>query len=224
MEHNGSIIQESLETGRNLVEDGLVEVSEFAIMGFYTLGEFLFRLLLLYLEFFKVGLFAVGGGLATIPFLQDLGARTEWFTQGELANMIAVSESTPGPMGINMASYVGFDSAGIIGAVVATLGTITPSIFIIMAISTVLDKFHDNPIVQGIFYGIRPASAALIVAAALQVAEVGFSKETEMGNVLFPSGILLALIIWGFMYHSGKKIHPVIYVGISGIVGMVFSF
>lgn len=222
MEHTQ--IQESLETGLHMVEDGLVEASEFAILGFYTIGEFIWRLVLLYFEFFKVGLFSVGGGLATIPFLQDLGSRTGWFTQGELATMIAVSESTPGPMGINMASYVGFDSAGILGAVCATLGTITPSIFIIMAISTVLDKFHGYPLVNGIFYGIRPASAALIVAAALQVAEVGFSKETEFGNVLFPSGILLALVIWGFMYHSDKKIHPVVFVGISGIVGMVFSF
>ncbi|MFI3254270.1 MAG: chromate transporter [Eubacteriales bacterium] len=215
---------ESLESGIHTVEEGIHEVGEFAIMGFYTVGEFLFRLLMLYLEFFKVGMFSVGGGLATIPFLQDLGARTGWFTQGELANMIAVSESTPGPMGINMASYVGFDSAGLLGAIVATLGIITPSIAIVLFISTMLEKFQDSPVVKGVFYGIRPASAALIVAAALQVAEVGFSKETELGNVIFPAGIFLALVIWGLMYHSPWKIHPVFFVFFSGIVGMVFLF
>lgn len=217
-------LKDNLESSLILVEDGVVEATEFAIMGVYTLGEYLYRLLLLFLEFAKVGMFSVGGGLATIPFLQDLGARTGWFSQGELANMIAVSESTPGPMGINMASYVGFDSAGLLGAIVATLGTITPSICVILVISTIIDKFQDSPLVKGIFYGIRPASAALIVAAALQVAEVGFTKETEMGSVLFPAGIVLALGIWGMMYHSGKKIHPVMYVGISGIVGVIFAF
>lgn len=214
---------DNLVQGLETVETELIEAGEFAIHGFFTLGELLYRLLLLYVEFFKVGMFSVGGGLATIPFLQDLGARTGWFTQGELANMIAVSESTPGPMGINMASYVGFDSAGILGATVATLGIITPCVVIILLVSTMLERFQDSVTVQGLFYGIRPASAALIVAAALQVAEVGFTKETEMGNVLFPSGVILALGIWGLMYHSNLKIHPVVYVFISGIVGVIFQ-
>lgn len=199
------------------------EVSQFAVYGLTTLGEYLFRLLSLFFEFGKVGLFSVGGGLATIPFLQDLGARTAWFTQGELANMIAVSESTPGPMGINMASYVGFSSAGVPGAIVATLGTITPSVLIILAIAKILERFKDSPAVQGVFYGLRPASAALITAAALQVAEVGFSKETETGNVLFPSGIMLGVLLWGMMYYSGKKLHPVLYIGFSAVVGVVFQ-
>ncbi len=216
-------VQKNLEEGIDVVGSTVQEAGEFALYGFYTLGEFLYRLWCLFYEFFKVGLFSVGGGLATIPFLQDLGQRTGWFTQGELANMIAVSESTPGPMGINMASYVGFQSAGMLGAIVATLGTITPSIFLILAIAKVLNKFQDSPLVKGIFYGIRPASAALITSAALQVAEVAFSKETELGNILFPSGIILALGIWGIMYYSGKKIHPVILVALSACLGVLFQ-
>ncbi len=206
------------------LEQQVQEVGDYAILGFYTLGEFLWRLVLLFFEFGKVGLFSIGGGLATIPFLQDLGTRTNWFTQGELADMIAVSEATPGPMGINMASYVGFSSAGILGAIVATIGTITPSILIILAISKILDTFRDSPAVQGIFYGLRPASAALICSAALQVAEVGFTKEVAGVTGLFPPAILLALGIWGMMHYSGKKLHPVIYLAASGLLGILLQF
>ena len=81
----------------------------------------------LFFEFFCTGLFSVGGGLATIPFLQNIGVRTGWFTSQELANMIAVSEATPGPMGVNMATYVGFTSGGVVGSVVATIGLVAPS-------------------------------------------------------------------------------------------------
>ncbi|HIW94158.1 MAG TPA: chromate transporter, partial [Candidatus Flavonifractor merdipullorum] len=122
-------------------------------------------LLQLFLEFFRVGLFSVGGGLATIPFLTDLGNRTAWFTQAELANMIAVSESTPGPMGVNMASYVGFETAGPVGCVVATLGLVTPSIIVILIIARFLQKFRSSKTVDGVFYGLRPASTALIASA-----------------------------------------------------------
>lgn len=186
-------------------------------MGFTILLE-------LYIEFFKIGLFAVGGGLATIPFLQELSDRTNWFTQSELANMIAVSESTPGPIGINMATFVGFETAGISGGIMATLGTITPSLIIIIIISKVLIKFRESLIVQKIFYGLRPASSALIVAAAFQVAEVAFFKETSLGNVLIPSSIALALGIWGLMYYTPfKSYHPFFFLVISCIAGMIFA-
>ena len=127
-------------------------------------------LLRLYFEFAKVGLFAVGGGLATIPFLQNMGANTGWFTSTDLTTMIAVSESTPGPMGVNMATYVGFETAGLPGAVIATLGLITPSIIIIMIIAGFLQKFRQSKTVDAIFQGLRPASTALIAAAGLSVA------------------------------------------------------
>ena len=88
----------------------------------------------LFWEFFKTGLFAVGGGMATLPFLYSMSDATGWFTHAQLADMIAVSESTPGPIGVNMATYVGFSTAGVPGAVVATLGLITPSVIIILII------------------------------------------------------------------------------------------
>ena len=112
----------------------------------------------LFYEFFKVGLFAIGGGMATIPFLYDISNATGWFTHNDLANMIAVSESTPGPIGVNMATYVGFitgDKLGgtfsaVLGAIVSTLGLITPSIIIILIIAAVLKNFRDN-----IWFGIN---------------------------------------------------------------------
>ena len=132
----------------------------------------------LFFEFAKVGLFAVGGGLATIPFLQDMGVRTGWFTDVDLTTMIAVSESTPGPMGVNMATYVGFQAGslaggplgGAAGAVLATLGLITPSVIVIIVIAGFLQKFRQSRTVDAVFSGLRPASTALIASAGLSVA------------------------------------------------------
>ena len=145
-------------------------------------------LLRLFWEFFKTGLFAVGGGMATLPFLYDMSARTGWFTQARLADMIAVSESTPGPIGVNMATYVGFETAGIPGAVVATLGLICPSIIIIILIARVMKQFRESKTVDAVFYGLRPCSIALIAAAGLLVARVTFlNQDAPAAGFLFLS-------------------------------------
>ena len=112
----------------------------------------------LYWEFFKTGLFAVGGGMATLPFLQNIGETTGWYTYGDLMNMLAVSESTPGPIGINMATYVGFTVGGVPGAIIATLGEVTPSIVVILIVAAILRSFRDNVYVDWAFYGCRPQS------------------------------------------------------------------
>ena len=126
-------------------------------------------LLRLFFEFAKTGLFAVGGGLATLPFLQDMAERTGWFTHAQLADMLAVSESTPGPIGVNMATYVGFTVAGIPGAVIATIGEVTPSIIVILIVAAMLTKFRNSNYVENAFYGLRPASSGLIGAACAGV-------------------------------------------------------
>ena len=123
----------------------------------------------LFWEFMKTGLFAVGGGMATLPFLQAIGESTGWYTYTDLMNMLAVSESTPGPIGINMATYVGFTAAGIPGAVIATLGEVTPSIIVILIVAAVLQSFRNNKYVDRAFYGLRPASTGLIGAACVSV-------------------------------------------------------
>ena len=113
----------------------------------------------LFWEFFKTGLFAVGGGLATLPFLQNMSDRTGWFTHAQLADMLAVSESTPGPIGVNMATYVGFSTGGVGGALIATLGLITPSVIVILIVAAFLKAFRDSKWVSAAFYALRPAFA-----------------------------------------------------------------
>lgn len=188
----------------------------------------------LFYEFFKTGLFAVGGGLATLPFLYSMADKTGWFTAGDLANMIAVGESTPGPIGINMATYVGFVTAGIPGAVIATLGLVTPSIIVILIIASVLKAFRENRYVESAFYGLRAASTALIASAGLSVVG-GAMLHLEMLSGA-PGDVLRGLFNWpaialaaGVYLLSNKvkwtkKLHPIIFIGLSAIVGAVFHF
>ena len=194
----------------------------------------------LFWEFFKTGLFAVGGGMATLPFLQAIGQATGWYTYTDLMNMLAVSESTPGPIGINMATYVGFTAAGVPGAVVATVGEVTPSIIVILIVAAVLQSFRNNPYVDRAFYGLRPASTGLIGAAcAAVVLEVltsvqlavqgnGIVKSPVLGggslfNVpgLLLAALLLALTNWA---PRVKGLHPIVFIGLSAAVGVVFRF
>ena len=155
----------------------------------------------LFFEFFCTGLFSVGGGLATIPFLRDMGQRTGWFTARELADMIAVSESTPGPMGVNMATYVGVSSGGIPGGVIATLGLVTPSIIVILIIAAFLKRFRESKYVDAVFYGLRPASCALIAAAGWAVVTLslldpaGWRADGRLLTLLNLPCILLALAV-----------------------------
>lgn len=184
-------------------------------------------LLRLFYEFFKTGLFAVGGGLATIPFLQDMGARTGWFTDADLTTMIAVSESTPGPMGVNMATYVGFETAGVPGAVIATLGLITPSIIVIIIIAGFLQKFRQSKTVDSVFYGLRPASTALIAVAGLNVALSVFVAVSGTAEHTFslnrPLAALAAVVFVCMRYTKLKKLHPIVFIAAAALVGVVFQ-
>ena len=185
-------------------------------------------LIQLFLEFCRVGLFSVGGGLATIPFLTDLGERTGWFTSGQLADMIAISESTPGPMGVNMATYVGFHTAGIAGGVAATLGLVSSSIVIILIIAGFLDKFRQSKAVDAVFYGLRAASVALITAALLQVAKIALLTPGQpwegMPFRLNLVAVILAVIIFALVKFSPlKKLHPVCFIGLAALAGIVFQ-
>ena len=186
----------------------------------------------LFWEFFKTGLFAVGGGMATLPFLYSMSDTTGWFSHAQLADMIAVSESTPGPIGVNMATYVGFSTAGIPGAVIATLGLITPSIIIILIIARVLAAFRQNKYVDAAFYGLRPCSVGLIAAAGLLVVKIALFdfdlfKQTGVLLDLFNwKAILLAavLIVLTRYVKPLKKLHPVIFILGSAAIGALFAF
>lgn len=185
-------------------------------------------ILRLFFEFFKTGLFAVGGGLATLPFLYEMSATTGWFTEQDILNLLAVSESTPGAIGINMSTYVGYLTAGIPGAIIATLALAAPSIIVIVLIAQVLDKFKDSPLVEGVFKGLRPASIGLITAAFLGVAQESLlylEKYTGLSSLLSVinwKGIVLAVIL--FLIMRKWKKHPIVYIAIAAAVGIVFSF
>lgn len=191
-------------------------------------------LLRLFFEFCRVGLFSVGGGLATIPFLTDLGLRTGWFSSGQLADMVAISESTPGPMGVNMATYVGYTVAGVPGGVIATLGLIFPSLVVILIIAGFLEKFRQSKAVDAVFYGLRAASVALITSALLQVARIallfrevsvptadGVTVQTQLFHI---PAILLAVCVFVLMkYTKLKKLHPICFIALSALAGVVFA-
>ena len=192
----------------------------------------------LFAEFFKTGLFAVGGGMATLPFLQEIGERTGWYTYADLMNMLAVSESTPGPIGINMATYVGYTAAGLPGAIIATLGEVTPCVLVILLVAAVLSGFRKNRYVEWAFYGLRPASTGLIAAAGIavvlevltgvRIAGEGLVSGVVRsgGSLLNGKGLVLAAVI--LLLTNGckktKKLHPVVFIALSAAVGILFGF
>ncbi len=184
-------------------------------------------LLRLFFEFCKVGLFSVGGGLATIPFLTNMGMRTGWFSPAQLADMIAISESTPGPLGVNMATYAGYTTAGIPGGIVATLGLIFPSIIIILVISGFLQKFRQSKVVDAVFYGLRAASVALITTAMLQVAKIALMDHTTADGTVqtfyWPAIILCAAVFICIRYTPLKKVHPIVFIAASAVIGIVLG-
>ncbi len=183
----------------------------------------------LFWEFFKTGLFSVGGGLATLPFLYEMAGRTGWFSAQQVADMLAVSESTPGPIGINMAVYTGYTTAGGLGSVCALAGIVTPSVIVILLIAAFLKTFHDNRYVQGVFYGIRPASTGLITAAGLTVAADALLRVDawrhfdSIWTVLDWKACLLAVCIL-VISRKWKKLHPAVFILASAILGAVFRF
>ena len=190
-------------------------------------------LLTLFFEFFKTGLFAVGGGMATLPFLYDMSARhPDWFSTAQLADMVAVSESTPGPIGVNMATYVGFETGGIAGALIATLGLVTPSIIVILIVARMLKAFRGNKTVDAVFYGLRPCSVGLIAAAGILVVKIAlFRFDAFAASGVFTDvfnwkalALAAALLVLTRFIKATKKLHPVVFILASAAVGVLFSF
>ena len=182
----------------------------------------------LFWEFLKIGLFAVGGGMATLPFLRELSVRTGWFSQDLITDMIAISESTPGPIGINMATYVGCNIAGLFGGFIATMGELLPSLIIVIIISKSLERFRNAKVVGDAFYGQRPAVTGLIAAAGISVAQVAMLqlelyKETNLLLNLVDWKKLLLFIVM-FIGIRKLKWHPVVYIAIAAVVGLIFAF
>ena len=192
----------------------------------------------LFWEFCKTGLFAIGGGMATVPFLREIADKTGWFTAGQLADMIAVSESTPGPLGVNMATYVGYTVGstqlgspwmGIVGAVAATLGLIFPSIVIVLCISIFLKRFRTSTLVDAALYGLRPASVALISAAGVEIVLFAILRVDSIYQIgaaqLSWKSVLLAAGVYAGtnLIPKLRKIHPIWFILLSAIVGIILK-
>lgn len=179
--------------------------------------------LLLFIEFFKTGLFAIGGGLATVPFLFEIANNYPWFTPEQLTDMIAVAESTPGPIGVNMATYAGFNAGGLWGAIIATLGLITPSVIIIIIVAKILAKFRENKFVNYAFYGIRPAVAGMILAAWLSLFKMCALNPEYTGFAdLFMIKELIIFAVLAILCLK-TKINPIFYIILGAIVGIILK-
>lgn len=179
--------------------------------------------ILLFIEFFKVGLFAIGGGLATLPFLYQLADKYDWFTPQMIGDMLAISESTPGPIGVNMATYTGFTSGGVLGGIITTIGLVAPSVIVIYIVYGFLKKFRDSKVVSAVFNGIRPAVTGLIAAVWLGLLKDEILKEganiAQMINIK-------AVVLFATLFVLTKKTdkHPLFYIAIAAAIGIVFAF
>ncbi len=182
----------------------------------------------LFWEFFKIGLFAVGGGMATIPFLEHLSESSGWYPLSFITDMIAISESTPGPIGINMATYVGYNVGGLPGGFIATLGVVVPSIAIVTIVSRYMEKFSGNRLMDNAFYGLRPAVIGLILVAGLTVVQTSFFHVYQLADFARLGEVLdwRKLVLFVLMFFAIRKFnkHPIFYIAVAAVIGIVFQF
>jgi len=180
----------------------------------------------LILEFFKTGLLAIGGGLATIPFLREIAEKQGWFTEGELVDMLAISESTPGPFGVNMATFAGFNTAGIPGGIIATLALVLPSVIIILLVARFMSRYGESVVAAGVFWAVRPAATGLIAGAlffmlmlTLQT-ETGFTPETVIIYAFLTTACFAAEYIPKL---KRIKLHPVVFIAVGAVCGIALN-
>lgn len=191
--------------------------------------------LTLFFEFFKTGLFAIGGGLATLPFLYDIAEKYDWLSSSIMPDMIAVSESTPGPIGVNMATYAGYNAGysvggiagGILGGVLSTLALVLPSLIIILIVAGMLEKFQNSRLVDDGFKGLRPAVCGLIAAAALTVfstacLELDLYEKTKMLTDLVDIKAIIMFVVL-FVINQKFKPHPILIIIPSAVLGILLK-
>ena len=192
--------------------------------------------LILIFEFFKIGLFAAGGGLATLPFLSALADKYPWLTSEMISQMVALSESTPGPLGINMATYAGYMAGyntfgspllGVTTAFTATASLVAPSFIVIMIVARMLDRFKNAHAVNDAFSTLRPAVAGLIAAAAWSVIGTtlfNFSASSFGAAFRLPEIILFAALMVLTNLKPLKKLHPLVFIAIAAAAGIVIGY
>lgn len=182
--------------------------------------------LTLFLTFFKIGLFTFGGGYAMLPLIQNEVLANNWLQAEDLVNFIAVSESTPGPFAINIATYIGMTQNGILGSVCTTLGVVLPSFIVILIVAKCFEKFKTNKIVQGCMYGLKPAVIGLIGAAVVSMGKTVFIPEDGVLTAIFTDvKFYISLGIFAVMTVLAlKKVHPIIIICISAVIGIIAGF
>ena len=181
-------------------------------------------LLLIFIEFFKTGLFSIGGGLATLPFLFKMAENYGWFSTEQLTNMIAISESTPGPIGVNIATYVGYTIHGVPGGIFATHSLVLPSIIVILIIAGFLQKFKDNKTVKNVFYGLRAAVVGMLAVSLLTVVKTTFLIPDAATILASIEWIKLAVFAVLFFLVMKFKKHPILYIAIGAVTGIILGF
>ncbi len=166
----------------------------------------------LFLEFFHIGLFSFGGGYATIPFLYHIAEKYDWYTVKHLSDMIAIASVTPGPVGVNVATYAGFATAGLLGSIIATTAVILPSFIIVITISTLLEQFKSNRSVQSVIYILKPAGCGLLAAVGIDM----FVKNINIFGMFLLLGLFFASLT--------EKRDPIFYIAVSAVVGLAVGF
>ncbi len=183
--------------------------------------------LTLFLEFFQVGLFTFGGGLAMIPLIEDIVVKYGWLTETEFYNFVGVCESTPGPIAINMATYIGSLQGGILGSIMATLGVVLPSFFIILLIASVLKNMTENRFFIGFIKGVKPIVVGLIASMGfmLLVKAIGFKSVSMFDFDIISTVILgfIVLIFFGYWFFTKKKLSAIKLIVLSAVLGIVVS-
>ena len=179
----------------------------------------------LFYEFCKVAIFTFGGGMASIPFLEDMAVKTGWFTLAQLTDFIAISESTPGPIAVNIATYAGYNTAGYLGGVAATMGLVFPAIVLRTIVAKFITAFRGNKYIDRSFYGLRPCVLALIMSALFGIAKVtllveGATLATLATSINWRAMGIFALIAVLQNVKQFKKLHPVVFLGISALLGI----
>lgn len=167
---------------------------------------------LLFLQFFHIGIFSFGGGYATLPFLYDIAEKFHWYSTNQLTDMLAISSLTPGPVGVNMATFAGFTTSGVTGAFIATTAIMLPSFIIVSIVYKILDKFKTNTYVKSAVSALKPAGCALLSAVGIKLL---FTSNLHLIGIL----ILAAFIISANI----KKFDPLFYLGISALIGLILG-
>ncbi len=179
----------------------------------------------LFINFLKIGAFTFGGGYAMLPLIQDQVKAHGWLTEEELINFIAVSESTPGPFAINISTYVGMETGGLLGAICATLGVVFPSFVIILIVAKCVERFQESGVIKGCMAGLKPAVIGLIAAAVVSTGKtVLFPNGMTVSSFFTPSFIIPALIFLAMFVLALKKTHPIIIILLSGMIGIITGY